>query len=186
MNDQPIIRKTTIALRPAYEPDEEQIARAAARRRFNWLYIYMPVLMLTAVILILTGFMIWRVFAPTDAVNAALLSGLADVILILALLPTILIWGAIVALPIGFYIYRYQQQREEPAEDQVYIHKYGRFRVLLWRVDHKLGEGQQLLNERILPALARPIIRLHALVTAVKAWLQQWYEALTMSVTRNW
>jgi hypothetical protein len=179
MNNQPIIKKTTIALRPAYEPNEEQIARAAARRRFNWLYIYTPVLLLTAVILVVTGFMIWRVFVPTDAVNAALLSGLADVVLILALLPTILIWGAIVALPIGFYIYRYRQRREEPAEDEVYIHKYGRFRVLLWRVDHKLETVQQLLNERILPAITRPIIRLHALVTAVVTWGQQWYQTLS-------
>jgi heme/copper-type cytochrome/quinol oxidase subunit 2 len=170
MNNQAQIQITTTTSEPSYTPNEAQTERAEARRRFNRLYIYTPIFLLTAVILVLTGFMVWSIFAPTAAANASRLSGLADLILIMVLLPSIIIWGVIVGLPIAYYVNRYQEQRTEPTPDQIYVRQYGRFRLILWQIDHKVEQLSQLIQERILPAIAQPIIRAHALGAALKAW----------------
>jgi hypothetical protein len=179
MNNQVRINYITIGPQPSFEPNEAQVKRAAARRRFNRLYIYTPILLLTAVGLFLTGMMVWSLFTPAAAQNAAFLSGLANIILILVLLPAVIVWGAIVALPITLYIKHYQGRRKPAPADQVYVRRYGRFRLLLWQIDHKLDQLQQLLFERILPALVNPIIRAHRFSAFLKAWLREWYAALT-------
>ena len=174
MNDQSPFLITTVTAKPSYEPSKAQMERAAARRRFNRLYIYTPILIATAVSLAITGFMIWSIFAPNATENAAFLSGLADVILILILLPLVIIWGAIVALPIGLYIKYYNDRRQPVPADQIYVHQYGRFRLILWQISHKLDQLHQLLDERILPSIVNPIIRAHTKATALKAWIKNW------------
>ncbi len=170
MNKQAQIQITTTTAEPSYKPTDAQTERAAARRRFNRLYVYLPIWLLTAVILVLTGIMVWSVFTPAAAENAAFLSGVADLILIMVLLPSIILWGVIVGLPIAYYVNRYQERRKEPTPDQVYVRQYGRFRLILWQIDHKVEQLSQFIQERILPVIVRPIIRVHELAAALKAW----------------
>jgi hypothetical protein len=178
MNNQARIEHITIGSQPSYKPTEAQRDRAAARRRFNRLYIYTPILLMTAVALILVGLMVWSVFTPEGAEHAAFLSGLADIILILILLPQVVIWGAVVALPIAFWVKRYQERRKPPSADQVYVRQYGRFRILFWQIDHHLDNLHHLLTHRILPAIVNPIIASHKFGAALKTWLQAWYNTL--------
>ena len=179
MNDQAKIRITTIVAEPSYTPTEEQIKRAEARRRFNRSYVYAPIFLLTAVVLGLTGLMIWSIFAPNAAESAAFLSGIADIILILVLLPTIMIWGAIVGLPIGYYVKRYQERRQEPTPDQRYVRQYGRFRILIWQLEYKIDQLADFITNRLLPAITRPLIRTHQIGAAIMTWLHYWYDTLT-------
>jgi hypothetical protein len=178
MSNQAPIKITTVTAQPSYVPTEEQSKRAAARRRFNRLYIYTPIFLLTAVALFLFGIMVWSLFTPNGAENAAFLSGVADIILILVLVPQIFIWGAIVAVPIALYIKRRRDRRQPVPADQKYVHQYGRFRLLLWQIDHKLSQLQQLLANRILPAVINPVIRAHQLGAALKTWIATWYGTL--------
>jgi hypothetical protein len=178
MSNQAPIKITTVTAQPSYKPTEEQTRRAAARRRFNRLYIYTPVLLLTAVALVIFGIMVWSLFTPVGSENAAFLSGLADIILILVLVPQIFIWGAIVAVPIALYIKRNRDRKQPVPADQKYVRQYGRFRLLLWQIDHKLSQLQQLLADRVLPAVVNPIIRVHRLGAALKTWVAIWYDTL--------
>jgi hypothetical protein len=158
------------AITSNFEPRAEQIARAAALRRFNRLYVYLPVGLVTAVVLLISLFLLYLALFPPTEDTYLFLSGLADFVLIMMLLPVVLIFGLVMTAVIGGYIY-YNFVMDEAERPIPPAPPYGRVRTFLWRID-------SLLLLIVLPNLrhysqriTQPIIRFNGWFAYVQAWL---------------
>lgn len=153
----------------AFYPTDEQQARVAAMQRFTRLYVYLPLGMATAVVVILTLYLLYLAVFPTTEDTRLVLSGLADFILVLWLLPVVLIFGLVMTAVCGGYLYYWygldETQRPIPPAPA-----YGRVRALLWRIDNLLVRLLPRLNE-VLTYLSWPIIRFNAWLTYGASWL---------------
>lgn len=132
----------------AYQPSSDQLERAAALQRFNRLYVYLPVAVLGLVGLVLVGLLLWGVFSPNVTGTRELASGLADVIVILTVIPLLLLCAIVPAAAIGLVVYRRQQPPRE----------HGRFHTLIWRLDTLVAKVQTK-TATTLPKAAAPFIK---------------------------
>lgn len=152
-----------------YEPTGEQRARLAAARRFRRLYIYLPLAMSTAVFAVLSLYLFYLALFPPHEGTHLFLSGLADFILALCLLPVVLIFGLVTTAGAGGYIY-YWYILDEARRPIGPGPAHGRIRTLLWRVEFLFT---RLLPEahKVAARIARPVIRLNGWLAAAEAWL---------------
>lgn len=153
---------------PPYQPTAEQLARERDLRRFNRLYVYLPLGLfafaaLAVVILLLVG-----VFSPGIVGTEAFISALADVIIILWIMPMLVL---IALLVIGFaalVLNRREKRKLLPADSP--LRQHGRLQFLLWRVDGYLSRVQAQVN-RAADAAVAPLISNHGRAAAVDAWI---------------
>ncbi len=155
---------TTPDSQTPYEPSPSQLAREAALKRFNWMFVYVPVTILGLIVLGLVIFMIWAAVtnSPEDHLFS-LLSGTADIILIsCAILPAMLVCAIGPALA-GLLIYRTNERRKLTPEE-----RRSKLQVLLWRVDQLITKIQTRLRDSYLDQVVRPVIKGHALAAALR------------------
>lgn len=154
--------------KPAYAPTPEQLTRANALNRFNWMYLYVPVTLLGLTVLTLTVLMLYTVFSrsPEDP-SYSFFSGLADLILIFyVILPSMLLC-AIGPAAAGFLIYRATERRKLPPAE-----RRSKIQTLLWRVDSLINQIQARLRDSYLDQAVRPLIKAHALTAALQSLAQ--------------
>lgn len=154
----------TIPVQPEsqpYQPTAEQLERTAALTRFNRLYVYLPLIIFSAVGLFLLGLMLWGVFSPNENGAIGLMSGLADLIVIMTVIPLLLLCAVVPAAAIGLVVYRRQQPQR----------KHGRFQTLLWRLDTLITKAQSK-TATTLPKAAAPVIKGHAWAAYVRALVE--------------
>lgn len=134
-----------------YRPTPEQRQRAAALRRFNWLYVYTPVIVVSLVALILVILLLWGALSPNIEGTSAFVSGLADVIIILFSLPLLALCaigpGALVAM-----IVLTVRRRRDPQAAALL----DRLHTLLWRLDNMVE--RVLVKTRELSARAAGVV----------------------------
>ncbi len=153
-----------------FVPTAVQLERANALKRFNRLVVYLPLgLLTTAVLGLLIYLFVLAVWPPYEDTRL-FLSGIADIILILFMLPVVIIFGLLVAGIFGGLIYRRQSRKVDgtPTMQQ----KYGRLRVLLWKLDQKLSVVYRKVDQ-LMPRIANPVIRFNAFLAYMAAWLGQ-------------
>lgn len=153
----------------AYQPRAEQILRAKATRRFTRLYVYLPLGFLAAVILIFSLYLLYIAIFPPNADTRIFLSGLADFILIVWLIPTTLIFGLVMTAAIGGYLY-YKYGMDDEQKPLPPAPPYGRLRTFLWRSEAVLIQ----LIPKLVEAenkVARPVIQLNAIIAYIESWL---------------
>ncbi len=110
---------------PGYEPTAAQLVRAASLRRFNWFYVYVPIGLFGLIALLLIGLLLWGALSPNIIGTREFASGLADIVIILTIIPLLLLCAIVPLAAIGLVIYRKQQPERE----------HGRFQTLFWRLD---------------------------------------------------
>lgn len=130
------------------------MARAAWLRRFNWLALYLPLGLAGLVGLVLVGLLLWGVLSPNITGTREFASGLADIVLIVTIMPLLLLCAIVPLAAIGFAIYRRQQPQRE----------YGRLQPLFWRLDSLLGKVHNKA-ETALPKAANAVISGHTRMT---------------------
>ncbi|MCL4871277.1 MAG: hypothetical protein KJ063_20135 [Anaerolineae bacterium] len=151
------------ALPEPYQPTEAQLMRAAARRRFNRWVIYLPISLFALIGLGLFVFMLVNALPDEGSQRSReFLSGLADIILIGALIP---LWLAATMVPVGFIALIVQLRRKD-------MRPLRGLQILLWRIETKLGQLQQKTNE-LAPKAAAPIINAHARAAFAWGWLNK-------------
>lgn len=164
------------AARP-FKPTEAQLARAKRFTRFNRLFVYLPfgIFALTGLGLVL--FMLYLAIWPPYEDTRPFLSGLADTILILFMLPVLLVCGLVQVGLIGGIVY-WRRSGSENGDPPDPAAQYGRIRVVLWRLDQLLDK---LFNkiEAILPRVARPVIAFNAILAYIGKWLENVKKLLT-------
>ena len=141
------------------QPTAVQQARATALKRFNWYFIYTPLVVLLLILLVLTGLLLWGALSPQIVGTREFVSGVADIVIILTALPmTVACLVPPLAL-VGFTIYRRQK-------NQVEQRPYGRIQPLFWRLDNMIDTAREK-GEPILPKLSQPVIRLNAILAYI-------------------
>ena len=147
---------------PPFEPSPEQLARVAGLKKFNFWSTYLPLGLSGALVVGLVFFMLYLAIFPPYEDTRPFLSGLADSVLILTLLPLVLICGLLQAALIGGIVASRQNRKAKIETERVL--QYGRLRVLLWRLEKLLGQVIQQLNP-ILDNIARAVMRLNEVIT---------------------
>lgn len=169
------IQSTT---KKSFSPSAEQLARAKARRRFNFWAVYAPLIIAGLGVLVLVGFMVWGVLAPESAATRNYVSALADLLIILAALPLALVCGAVPLGMVGYMVYRQQQKAARPKGEGQPV--YGRLQKLFWQLDNLIVTSQRK-SEELLPKVAQPLIRLNAFI----AYLETLFARLKAFVLRS-
>lgn len=154
-----------------YIPTETQLTRAASLRRFNWLYVYAPVLLGGLVILALVVWMLVGIFTTEGAETAAFLSGLADLILIFFMMPMLLLCALGPAALGGILYYAYDRRRKQ-REANVPVLAGGPVQRLFWRLESLLDTVREKLDA-IYPRIAGPIIKMNSLLAYLGSWISQ-------------
>lgn len=131
-----------------YQPSPEQLERAFALQRFNRLYVYIPLAVFSLAGLALVGLLLWGVFSPNVTGTREFASGLADLVVIMTVMPLLLLCAIVPAAAVGLIVYRRQQPKRE----------YGRFHTLLWKLDTLVTKAQDAVS-RTMPKAAAPVIK---------------------------
>ena len=153
-----------------FVPTAVQLERAEALTRFNRWAIYVPLgLLTTAVIGFLIYLLILAIWPPYEDTRL-FLSGVADIILILFMLPVVLLFGLLLAGIFGGAFY-WRQSKKETGEPSLQ-NKYGRLRLLLWKLDQKLSTVYRKVDQ-VMPKIAQPVMRLNATLAYISSWLGQ-------------
>lgn len=146
----------------AFEPNAAQLERAHALRRFNWIFVYTPVSLALAAILVIVGLLLWGSLAPHIRGTSEFASAVADIIIILTILPLFVLCAIVPAAAIALVIYR----RKKPKR----THDLGH--TLLWRLDALL-DTVQAKSVQLLPRAAGAVIEGHARAAYVGALISR-------------
>ena len=146
----------------SHEPTKEQAERAADLRRFNLLFVYGPIGLITAIVLGLVIVLLIVALNPPSDEALLFISGLADVALVIALLPFLIIGAALLGL-IAYGYVRARQQGMAPVRQT---------QRLLWRMDNVVGRLRGRTEETALQ-VARPFISVHSIVAYIKTLINQ-------------
>ncbi len=144
---------------PRYQPTSEQLARAAALRRFNRLVVYLPVLLGALVVLGLFVALIW--LAVVEADLRPLASATADLLVVLAILPALALSLVLPGLAVAALVQRKQRD----------LHPFRSLQTLLWRFDRLIARVQHRTGP-IMARLAEPVIAAHAFIAHQRTWLR--------------
>lgn len=153
-----------------FVPTAVQLERADALNRFNRWTIYIPVGLLTTAVFGFFIYLLILAIRPPYEDTRLFLSGVADIILILCMLPVALIFGLLLAGIFGGVTY-WRQSGKEEGEPSLQ-NKYGRLRLLLWKVDQKLSTVYRQADQ-LMPKIAEPVIRFNAVLAYINSWLAQ-------------
>lgn len=155
-----------------YEPSDSQLARAAAIRRFNWFYVYTPLILGIIIILVLLGLMLWVGLAHQQWERfRPFFSGLADIIMIFTIMPLMLLCsiGPISLIALGAYRYQKRQEQKESGEPAPPAKG---LQLLLWRLDAILDKTAVTVRD-ITPKVSKPVIQFNAFLAYVESLLKQ-------------
>jgi uncharacterized integral membrane protein len=145
-----------------YQPSADQAERAARLRKFNLLYVYLPIGLVAAVATVTTIILLIVAIVQPSAESLLWLSGLADIALVIAMLPIIVI-GAVI---LGLIIYSYVQARRRgmaPIKQS---------QTLLWRMDNVVGR-LRLRTDEAASMIVQPFFRLNSALSYVKTLIAQ-------------
>jgi hypothetical protein len=157
-----------ISDRPGFSPTEEQLERESALKRFNRLYIYLPlgIVVLTSIFLLVL--MLVGIFAPGLVGAEAFLSALADTILVLWMIPMMVLM-AIVPIAYAAYLVNRRQRRNMLPPDSPLL-RHSRVEMAMWQAQNildKVSKKTDSVSEKI----AQPLISINVLLAYVFAWL---------------
>lgn len=134
----------------AYLPTPEQQERKAALRHFNRLYVYLPLAIFTTIAIIVSIALFWGAFSGDNIQRRVFISALADIVVILGMIPLILAFSIVPIGAIGTYFYVKSLPKQE----------HSRTHVLLWQLNNGINKVGDKTDE-IAPKLTKPITASH-------------------------
>jgi hypothetical protein len=151
-----------------FTPSAEQLERERALRNYNRKFIYFPVFVAVAIGVILTVLMLVALFAPGPAGSLAFLSGLADTILVMWMIPMTVLCAIGPVMYIAYLVNRRQRRAELPPDSLLLKHR--RSQMALWQAQN-ISDRIEKQTESISDRIAKPFITLDAFVQYIFAWL---------------
>lgn len=163
-------------------PTAEQHARLEARRRYNLLHVYLPLGLVALLWLITILALLWlTVVGKWFAVDTdqerfrALVSGVADAVTILMLLPCLLLCLLPLGGAAGVFVWRRRRGADAPDVQESL--------PLFWRIENVISRVQAPVVA-FLPKLAQPIVVVYGLAAFVRTFLQQLKEIIRREINR--
>lgn len=130
-----------------YSPTTIQQERAASIKRFNRLFVYLPITFFGIVAILTTIILLYLSLNPPTEETLLTISGIADAVVILGTIPVMIVCGIFPAL---FLVTVVQARQRGMAPLR-------QLQTLLWRMDSGIGLARQKVEE-IAPRIARPFI----------------------------
>lgn len=163
---------------PPFEPSAEQLARERELRRFNRLAVYLPLGLLALAGIVVVVLLLIGVFSPNITGTEAFISALADIIIILWIMPMLVLMALLI---IGYVAWRLnrRQQRKLLPPDSLQL-RYGRLQPLLWRAQSLLNRASVQVDQKA-DMVTNQVIRSKGRVAYVDAWV----DILTRPFRRN-
>ncbi len=146
---------------PAYLPTPEQMERAAALRRFNRLYVYIPFGIFSSLVLLTVITLFAGVFIVGSQNALSFISALADISVVLTTIPLILLGVLLLAGVAAFYY----NGRSTPKQ------KYGRIQIFLWRLNN-LSDKLNNKTTAVAPKSTKPINASHGLSSYISTLIK--------------
>lgn len=140
-----------------FEPTTEQVQRAARLRRFNFAFVYLPIGLISALVIALVVIMLWVAIDPPSVEALLFISGMADVALIIAMLPVLVVGAVLLGLIVLGYV-RGRQAGMAPIKQT---------QKLLWRMDRLVGRVK-VRTEQTGVAVRQPFIDLNGAYAYVR------------------
>lgn len=153
----------------AYQPSDEQVERAKAWQRFTRLYVILPITLVAFIIFIFSLFLLYQAIWPATAQTRPLLSGVADILVILFLLMVTLFFAIILTAVFGA-AFAYRKHRRSQPESA--LKEYGYIRILLWQIDKLIEKPIPTIN-KFSQTAADLTIKLNLKIAYLQAWLAQ-------------
>jgi hypothetical protein len=151
-------------------PSPLQEERAKAISRFNRLFIYTPIVILSLISLALVITLLYFVFNPPSSDAYATISGIADAIVIMGVFPLIITTGALLVIIFSIYV-RGRRRGFAPVRGT---------QRFLWRVDWALSDVRQITGQ-VADQIARPFISIHAFSAYLRGFFHQLVRLLKRS-----
>lgn len=145
-----------------YTPTTSQLERAASIKRFNRLFVYLPISFFGVVAILLTILMLYLSLNPPTEETLLTISGIADAVVILGTVPAIIVCGIVPAL---FLVTTIQARQRGMAPLR-------QLQTLLWRMDSGIGLVRQKVDETA-PKIARPFIIVQAKIAYFQALIKK-------------
>jgi hypothetical protein len=143
-----------------YQPSAEQLARDEALKRFNRLYLILPIVIAVLIALALIITLAILAFLPDHVETRQFISGLADLVMILAALPATLLCAILPVAYVAIALNRRQQRQLYPQTGP--MANRGRIQSFLWWLQGKLDQlqaaaesGSTALADRLMKAHER-------------------------------
>jgi hypothetical protein len=152
-----------------FQPSAEQLEREHALKRFNRNFIYIPVIIAVTIVLILLVLMLVALFAPGPDGSLMFLSGLADTILVLWMIPMTVLCAIGPILYLAYLVNRRQRRAELPPNSPLL--KHSRAQMALWQAQN-ISDRVDQKSDDITDRIARPIIILGEYGAYILAWLE--------------
>ncbi|MEM7336447.1 MAG: hypothetical protein AAF490_30490 [Chloroflexota bacterium] len=153
-----------------YQPTPQQLERTRALKRFNLLFVYLPIGLFTAIVLVVMGFLVWLTFGGRAESTLTAVSGMADLILILILIPLVAI-GLLGPISLGGLIYWLVQQRKKKQESDP-PQQGNLVQRFTWQVETRsdtfLSKFQDILAKAV-----QPIIQFNAWLESIERAVQR-------------
>ncbi len=160
----------TIETRPEYQPTSRQLERDAALRRFNRLFVYLPVLLAVLIALAVIGLLFWVTLIEPGESSRETVSGIASAVVILVSIPMTLLCAVPSLLVIGITM-QSRQKGQAPIK---------RIQSIFWRLDNLVMRLQTKVNETT-PKVANVVIKGHTAVAYVRTLLNKLINLLKRS-----
>jgi hypothetical protein len=151
----------------SFTPSNEQLEREQALKRFNRLYIYTPVAIGAAVAIGLLILMLVGIFAPGLVGAEAFLSGLADTILVMWMIPMMVLFAMGPIAYVAYLVNRRQRRNQLPPDSPLLQHS--RVEMALWQAQNVLDRVERQ-TEAVSDRVAQPFVNAGGLKAEVNAW----------------
>lgn len=145
-----------------YAPTAEQVERTTRLRRFNLMFVYVPLGLVAALVVALVVIMLIMAINSADEHSRLFLSGLADAALALALLPFLIVGAVLVGLA-AYGLNRARKNGTAPVR---------RTQMLLWRTDSFIGRLKARV-ETTADLVAQPFLSINGSVAYLKMLITQ-------------
>lgn len=156
--------------KPEFKPTRVQEERAAALKRFNRLFVYVPILIAAVIALVVIGLLFWVTLIRPGESSRDTVSGIASAVVILASLPM----TVLCAVPSILFIGAFVQGRKKGMAPLK------RIQTIFWQIDNFVLRIQTAVNENT-PKVAGVVIKAHAAVAYVRNLLNQLLNLLKRS-----
>lgn len=157
----------------------KQAERLARLRRFNLLFVYLPIAILSLLLLGLVGWLIWRAVVIGVDQTRTTTGAVADIIVMLTLCPLMLLCATGPAAAIALIVR--SRQQADPAQPRTRPEGVGWLQAQLWRLDNIITVAAEKIAA-VVDRVAAPIIALRARFAFVETWL----ESLWARLQRPW
>ena len=151
-----------------FTPSSEQLERERQLQRFNRLYIYVPVGVFTAFGIFLFVLMLVGIFAPGLTGAEEFLSGLADTILVLWMIPMMVLFAVTPIAYVAYLVNRRQRRSMLPPDSPLLRHS--RAQMALWKAQNIAGSLEETTDSAA-DKITQPLINANSKAAYTFAWL---------------